>query len=137
MEIRKMDALLLKMLILCAAGIVVTQVLNRDSLTSALFLATFPLTVLLWLRSVRKTMTGMDLLVLLTAALATVSVLLDITFEPYNIDTVINIDSAKVVDSTDMSVVVEVDCTIHGEAKKRKITLCKENEVWLLDSPTY
>lgn len=63
--------------------------------------------------------------------------LLDITFEPYNIDTVINIDSAKVVDSTDMSVVVEVDCTIHGEAKKRKITLCKENEVWLLDSPTY
>ena len=63
--------------------------------------------------------------------------LLDITFEPYNIDTVIDIDSAKVVDSTDVSVVVEVDCTIHGEEKVRRITLCKENEVWLLDSPTY
>jgi len=63
--------------------------------------------------------------------------LLDITFEPYNIDTIIDIDSAKVVDSTDVSVVVEVDCIIHGEERVRKITLCKENEVWLLDSPTY
>ena len=63
--------------------------------------------------------------------------LLDITFEPYNIDTIIDIDSAKVVYSTDVSVVVEVDCIIHGEERVRKITLCKENEVWLLDSPTY
>ena len=63
--------------------------------------------------------------------------LMDITYQQYDIDTVIDIASAKVVDSSYNTVVVEVNCTIHGQEKVRKITLCKQNEVWLLDSPTY
>lgn len=75
-----MDTLLLKMLMLCSAGIIITQVLNQDAWTSLLFYATFPLTVLLWLRSVRKVMRGKDIIMLLTIALAAVNVLLDLVF---------------------------------------------------------
>lgn len=77
MELRPMDTALFKALYLVEAGIVVTQVLGRDSLTSLLFLLTFPLTVLLWLRSLRETVTGGDLLVLAAGAASFLSVLLN------------------------------------------------------------
>lgn len=79
MELRKLDTNLFKALYLITAGIVVTQVLDLDSLTSMLFMLTFPITVLLWLRSVRKTLTGTDILMLAAAILASVNVLLDIS----------------------------------------------------------
>ena len=78
MEMKQLDILFLKTLLLCTAGIIMTQVLGLDDLTSLLFLLTFPLTVLLWMRSVRKTMTGKDLLMLLTSMLAFVNVMLDL-----------------------------------------------------------
>ena len=78
MEMKQLDILFLKTLLLCTAGIIMTQVLGWDDLTSLLFLLTFPLTVLLWMRSVRKTMTGKDLLMLLTSMLAFVNVMLDL-----------------------------------------------------------
>lgn len=79
MELRKLDTNLFKALYLITVGIVVTQVLDLDSLTSMLFMLTFPITVLLWLRSVRKTLQGTDMLMLATAVLAAVNVLLDIS----------------------------------------------------------
>ncbi len=80
MKLMRIDTYLLKLLFLLAAGIVVCQMLGRSSITSLLFYATFPVTVLLWLRTVRKTATGMDLLMLLTIVLALVSILLDAWF---------------------------------------------------------
>ena len=78
MELKRMDCFLLKALYLLVFGIIATQALNRENLTSLLFLLTFPITVLLWLRSVRQTIKGLDLLMLLTAALACICVLVDL-----------------------------------------------------------
>lgn len=77
MKPERVDSILLKLLYLDAAAIVVAQTLGLDALVSALFTLTFPLTVLLWLRSVREKLTVLDLLALLTVFLAAVSVLLD------------------------------------------------------------
>lgn len=76
MQPQKIDNFLLKLLFLLAAGMVVAQSLGLDSLTSYMFLLTFPVTVLLWLRTIRITVTGMDFLVIITVALALVCVLL-------------------------------------------------------------
>ena len=76
MELKQIDSFLLKVLFLVEAGIIVTQVLSLDSLTSMLFLMTFPITVLLWLRSVRQTFSGTDLIMIITAILAVVGVFL-------------------------------------------------------------
>lgn len=78
MKVRKLDSNLLKMLLLLEAGIIITQTMNQDDMTSFLFLLTFPLTVFLWVRSVRQKLTGMDLLVLLTAMIAVINVLMDV-----------------------------------------------------------
>lgn len=77
MRLKRTDVILLKLLFLLAAGIIVFQALGRSDVTSLLFYMTFPVTVLLWLRTVRKNMTGMDLIMLVTLALAVISVLLD------------------------------------------------------------
>lgn len=77
MKLMRFDIFLLKLLFLLAAGIVVCQVLDRGNLTSLMFYATFPVTVLLWMRTVRKTATGMDLLMLVTIVMALISVLMD------------------------------------------------------------
>lgn len=77
MKLNKIDLWLFKVLYLSVAGIIVTQVLNIDSATSFFYLLTFPLTIFLWLRSVRKTVTGTDLLMLGTVALAVIHVFLD------------------------------------------------------------
>lgn len=77
MKPERVDSILLKLIYLDAAAVVVLQTLGLDALVSALFTLTFPLTVLLWLRSVREKLTVLDLLALLTVFLAAVSVLLD------------------------------------------------------------
>lgn len=77
MELRRIDLLLFKALYLITAGIVAAQILGLATLTSTLFLLTFPFTVLLWLRSMRKTVTATDLLVVCTAALAVANVFLN------------------------------------------------------------
>lgn len=77
MKIDKLDRWLIKALYLIVAGIVLTQIWDLDQITSTLFLLTFPMTVLLWLRSVRKSLTTTDLLMLAAAALAVISVLID------------------------------------------------------------
>lgn len=85
MELKQLDRFLLKALLLCAAGIIVTEVSGYESVTSILFLMTFPLTVALWLRSVRRTLTGLDLLMLLTSLIATLGVILDVWIADGNI----------------------------------------------------
>lgn len=77
MELRKIDLFSFKLLYLIAAGIVVTQVLELDDITSMLFLLTFPLTVFLWIRTLRKTVTSADILVMAAAAAAAINVLID------------------------------------------------------------
>ena len=77
MELRRIDSFCLKLLFLAEAGIIITQVLNLETLTSALFLLTFPLTVLLWIRTVRTTVSETDMVVIVTCVLAVVSVLLN------------------------------------------------------------
>lgn len=77
MKLKQVDTFLFKAIYLVMFGIIVTQVLNLDSLTSLLFLLTFPLTVLLWLRSVRQTVTETDIIMIVTAAMAVVGVLLN------------------------------------------------------------
>ena len=77
MRLRRIDALELKMLYLVEAGVIVTQVLGFESLTSLLFLMTFPLTVLLWLSTIHKSLTENDVIMLITAVLATAGVLLN------------------------------------------------------------
>lgn len=78
MELKRIDVFLFKILYLAVVGVVVSQTLDLDNVTSFLFLLTFPLTVLLWIRSVRSTLTGGDVMMLITAALAVVSVFLDV-----------------------------------------------------------
>lgn len=78
MELKQMDLWLFKALYLIEAGIIVTQVMNMDSLTSLLFLLTFPITVVLWLRSVRRTASSTDLLMGFTAALAVICVFINV-----------------------------------------------------------
>lgn len=77
MKQQKTDTLLFKILFLVALAIIVAQTQGMGSLTSNLFLLTFPMTVALWLRSARKTVTVMDLVMLLTAAVAAVNVLIN------------------------------------------------------------
>lgn len=77
MELKQLDYFLLKTLYIVEAGIIITQTMGLDSLTSFLFLLTFPLTVFLWIRSIRVTATGMDLIVVGTILLALVNVLID------------------------------------------------------------
>lgn len=74
---RKLDTRLFQILFLVVGGIVVAQPLGLTGLTSYLYLLTFPLTVLLWLRSVRRTLTMMDLLVLGTIGMAVLSVMIN------------------------------------------------------------
>lgn len=77
MNLNKIDSFLLRLLVLLAAGMVVCQSLGMDSLTSRMFLLTFPVTIFLWLRTIRVTVTGLDLVVIVTIALALVSVLIN------------------------------------------------------------
>lgn len=74
---QKLDTRLFKLLFFVTAGIVVTQTMGQDTLTSYLFLLTFPLTVVLWLRSVRRSLTMLDLLMVATVAVAVLSVMIN------------------------------------------------------------
>lgn len=77
MELKRIDVFLYKALYLVAAGVIVCQALGMTDMTSVLFLLTFPMTVLLWLRSVRGTFSGSDVLMLCAAALAVISMLIN------------------------------------------------------------
>lgn len=77
MQIRQIDSVLFKMLYILVAGIILSDVLSFSSLTSVLLTLTFPLTVALWARSVRKTLTGLDFLALITISLAFINVLIN------------------------------------------------------------
>ena len=77
MELKRIDAFFLKALFLVVAGIIITQVLELDSVSSILFLLTFPLTIVLWIRSIRQTFSTTDMIVVIACVLAILSVLLN------------------------------------------------------------
>ncbi len=85
MELKLIDKILFKTLYLLVAGIVVCEVLDIQ-ITSTLFLFTFPLTVALWVRSIRKKITGMDLVVLATSLLAFIHVLINASATGTDVD---------------------------------------------------
>lgn len=77
MKPERLDRALLKSLYLDAGLILMLQVLGLDQAVSLLFTLTFPLTGLLWLRTVRRTLTETDLWILLIGALSLTALLLD------------------------------------------------------------
>lgn len=85
MELKLLDRILLKALYLVVAGIVVCEVLDIQ-ITSTLFLFTFPLTVALWIRTVRQKVTGLDFAALTAIALAFISVLINASITNTDID---------------------------------------------------
>lgn len=80
MELKRLDTILIKLLYLLAVGIVVTQTLGQENLTSAMFTMTFPLTVFIWMRTIRKAITRTDILMFVACIVAVVAVLLDAAF---------------------------------------------------------
>lgn len=77
MKPERFDTALLIILYLDAGLIVAFQVLGLDRAVSLLFTLTFPLTLLLWLRTVREKLRLEDLLILLTGAVSLAALLLD------------------------------------------------------------
>ena len=73
---KKWDAWLVQGLAVLVLGIAVLQTVGADRLSGVLFDLTFPLTVALWLRSVRETVTWEDVCLLMTVAVAVACVLL-------------------------------------------------------------
>ena len=61
----------------------------------------------------------------------------DITYSEYTLSTEIDETSAKVVKSGMGIIICRVDCTVAGEKKTMEIALRNENDIWLIDSPTY
>ena len=61
----------------------------------------------------------------------------DITYSEYTLTTEIDETSAKVVKSGLGLIICRVDCTVAGEKKTMEIALRNENDIWLIDSPTY
>lgn len=78
MKQRDPGKLLLQALLLCVAGIIVMKMLGIDPLVSAFFMMTFPLTVLLWLWSIRRGLKITDWIMMITALLAVLFVLIDL-----------------------------------------------------------
>lgn len=70
--------LLIQALFLCVSGIVVAKIVGISALSSVLFLATFPLTGLLWLWNIRKGLKQSDYLMLATAIFAGLFVMIDL-----------------------------------------------------------
>ena len=64
MRMKKIDVLLFQVLFLLVTGIVVSRVVGLKSISSLLFLATFPVTVLLWLSSLSEGLNKTDWLML-------------------------------------------------------------------------
>lgn len=85
MELKLLDRILLKALYLVVAGIVVCEVLDIQ-ITSTLFLFTFPLTVALWIRTVRQKVTGLDFAALTAIVLAFINVLINASITNTDID---------------------------------------------------
>lgn len=85
MELKLLDRILFKTLYLVVAGIVVCEVLDIQ-ITSTLFLFTFPLTVALWIRTIRSKVTGLDFAVIAAATLAFINVLINASITNTDID---------------------------------------------------
>ncbi|MBR3692631.1 MAG: O-antigen ligase family protein [Clostridia bacterium] len=79
MELKRIDRILLKAMYCVVAGIIVAQTLGQAQLTSFLFALTFPLTVILWMRSVRRSLVATDFLAVATVVLALLFVMINAT----------------------------------------------------------
>lgn len=79
MQISRLNELLLKILYLEAVGIIISQVLELDQITSLLFSGTFILVLVIWFISLYLHMNLGDILLLFTLAVAFLSICLEST----------------------------------------------------------
>lgn len=77
LQLKQLDKILLYALYGAVAGVVLTQVMGLDKITSIFFLLTFPLTVVLWLRTIMDGITKLDVFVVAIAIMACFNVLLN------------------------------------------------------------
>lgn len=78
MRMKKIDVLLFEALFLLVAGIVMSRVVGLKSISSLLFLATFPVTVLLWLSSLSEGLDKTDWIMISAVGLAVFSVVINL-----------------------------------------------------------
>lgn len=78
MRMKKIDVLLFQALFLLVTGVVVSRVVGLNSISSLLFLATFPVTVLLWLSSLSEGLDKTDWIMLSAVGLAVISVVINL-----------------------------------------------------------
>lgn len=78
MKLKRVDALLYQSLFLVLTGIIVARVTALNSMSSLLFTLTFPLTVAVWLRSVRQGLTPSDWVVAAVILMSGFHVLLNL-----------------------------------------------------------
>ena len=62
---------------------------------------------------------------------------MDITYQPYDFTTEIDIESAHVIKTGMGTVQAELNCTTNGKQGKMTVTICENDGQWYLDSPTY
>lgn len=78
MRMKKIDVLLFQALFVLVAGIVVSRVAGLNSISSMLFLATFPVTALLWLSSLSEGLDKTDWIMFSAVGLAVFSVVINL-----------------------------------------------------------
>ena len=86
MRLTQMDAILIRMLYLAAAGIVVGTVLGVEQLSSVLFGLTFILVVLLWCAGALRRVTWTDAILLLTVGLTLGNLVINAALEGTRIE---------------------------------------------------
>lgn len=62
---------------------------------------------------------------------------MNVTTEPMNLETVFDIEGAKVKSANRYMITVEIPYTIGERAETATLLLVKENDRWLFDSPAY
>lgn len=77
MKMKKIDALLFQILFVALGGIVMATVAGLDGLSSLFFAVTFPVTGLLWLRSVRDGLDRTDWIMIVALGLALINMLIN------------------------------------------------------------
>lgn len=77
MKLKQIDKILFYALYGAVAAVVITQVMGLDKITSIFFALTFPLTAVLWLRTVLNGITKLDIFVVAIAVIACFNVFLN------------------------------------------------------------
>lgn len=78
MKQKRVELLLMQALVTCVAGIILARMLDISIISKIAFYMTFPLTVGLWIWTMRRGVSKLDYLAVLTVVLAAICVMLDL-----------------------------------------------------------